>query len=91
PALIIVGVMMASSFKDIKWDEFEEAVPAFFTALLMAITYNISTGIAFGFIFFVIVKLAKKKVKDIHPILLGSTILFVIYYILMALYGAGIF
>lgn len=51
PALIIVGVMMISSFKSIHWDDLEEAIPAFFAAVLMVLTYNISTGIAFGFIF----------------------------------------
>ncbi|HHX79747.1 MAG TPA: NCS2 family permease [Acholeplasmataceae bacterium] len=90
PALIVVGVLMAGSFKDINWNEFSEAVPAFFTALLMTLAYNISIGIAFGFIFYVIVKLCQKKVREIHPVLWGSTGLFLVYFILMALNGAGI-
>ncbi len=91
PALIVVGIMMASSFKHIDWEDFAEAVPAFLAAVLMCLTYNISTGIAFGFIFYVIVKLVKKQGKDLHPILIGSTALFAIYYILMALYETGVF
>lgn len=90
PALIVVGVLMAGSFKDINWNEFSEAVPAFFTALLMTLAYNISIGIAFGFIFYVIVKLCQKKVREIHPVLWGSAGLFLVYFILMALNGAGI-
>ncbi len=85
PALIVVGIMMAASFKDIKWDDFEEAVPAFFAAVFMAFTYNISYGIAFGFIFFCIVKIFKGKIKDIHPILGVSAILFAINFIVLAL------
>jgi len=90
PALIVVGVLMAGSFKDIKWSDFSEAVPAFFTALLMTLAYNISIGIAFGFIFYVIVKLCQRKAKEIHPVLWGSAGLFLIYFLLTALDGAGI-
>jgi AGZA family xanthine/uracil permease-like MFS transporter len=90
PALIIVGIMMLSSFKNIIWDDFAEAVPAFFAAILMTLAYNISLGIAFGFIFYIIVKLVKKEGKEIHPILWGSAGLFVVYFILMGLAGAGL-
>jgi AGZA family xanthine/uracil permease-like MFS transporter len=90
PALIIVGIMMAGSFKEVNWSDFGEAVPAFFAAVLMALAYNISLGIAFGFIFYVIVKVCQRKAKEIHPILWGSTILFVLYFLLMALQSAGI-
>ena len=61
PALVIVGVMMTSSFKDIKWDDLSEAVPAFFAGLFMALCYSISYGIAFGFITYCIVKIIKGK------------------------------
>lgn len=90
PALIAVGVMMAGSLKEINWHEFEEAVPAFLTIALMSFAYGITTGIAFGFIFYVLIKLLKGKIKEVHPILYCSAILFLIYFVLMALYGAGI-
>ncbi len=91
PALIIVGIMMAGSFKDIDWTNFEEAVPAFLSAILMALAYNISIGIAFGFIFYVLVKIVTKKANTIHPILWASSGLFVIYFILMAMNALGVF
>ena len=50
PALVVVGVMMLSAFKEINWEDFSEAVPAFFAGLFMALCYSISYGIAFGFI-----------------------------------------
>jgi AGZA family xanthine/uracil permease-like MFS transporter len=84
PALIVVGILMLSSFKDIKWDDFEEAVPAFFAAIFMALCYSISYGIAAGFIFYCIVKICRGKSKEIHPILLGATILFIINFIVLA-------
>lgn len=85
PALIIVGVMMTSSFADIKWQELEEAIPCFFTVIFMTLAYSISTGIAMGFIVFVVVKIAKKKVNELTPILIIATLLFILNYILSAL------
>jgi len=91
PALVVVGIMMAGAFKNINWEDLSEAIPAFFAAVVMALAYNISIGIAFGFIFYVIVKLCQKKANEIHPILWACSGLFVLYFILMALHGAGIF
>lgn len=85
PALIIVGIMMLSSFKEIQWDDLEEAIPAFFAAIFMALCYSISYGIATGFIFYCIVKTCKGKIKDIHPILWVSTGLFIINFIILAI------
>jgi len=84
PILIIVGIMMAESFADIRWKEIEEAIPTFFTVVVMTFAYNISYGIAAGFIFYCLVKLCNSKIKDVHPILIGVTLLFLLYFILMA-------
>jgi len=84
PILIIVGIMMAESFADIRWKEIEEAIPAFFTVIVMTFAYNISYGIAAGFIFYCLVKLSNNKIKDVHPILIGVSLLFLLYFILMA-------
>lgn len=85
PALVVVGVMMMSAFKEIKWDDFNEAVPAFFAGVFMALCYSISYGIAAGFIFYCIVKICKGKAKEIHPILWVVTALFILNFILLAL------
>ena len=83
PALVVVGVMMMSSFKEIDWSDFEEAVPAFFAGIFMALCYSISYGIAAGFIFYILVKLCKGKVKEINPILWVCTALFVLNFVLL--------
>ena len=84
PALVVVGMMMVSSFREIKWDDFAEAVPAFFAGLFMALCYSISYGIAFGFIFYCVVKCCTKRAKDVHPILWVATILFILNFVLLA-------
>jgi len=84
PALIVVGVLMAAPLKDINWHDITEAIPAFFAATTMAFFYSISTGIAFGFIFYFITKLATGRQKEIHPVLAVVTALFVLNFIIMA-------
>lgn len=84
PALIIVGVLMMSSFAKIRWEDFDEALPAFFTAVVMAYAYSISSGISAGFIFYVLVKICKGKAKEVHPIMYVVTALFLINYVVSA-------
>ena len=84
PALVVVGVMMTSAFRDIRWEDFSEAVPAFFAGLFMALCYSISYGIAFGFISYCLVKSCKKEAGKIHPILWAATILFILNFVLLA-------
>lgn len=81
PVLIIVGVMMCSALKDIKWDDITVAIPAFITILTMPLFYSITSGIGFGFISFVIVKIAQRKFKEIHPIMWVIVGLFVVKYL----------
>ncbi|WP_270577621.1 NCS2 family permease [Caldifermentibacillus hisashii] len=80
PALIIVGVLMASNLKFVEWDQIEIAIPAFFTVLMMPLTYSIATGIAVGFIFYPITMLVKGRVKEIHPIMYILAVIFILYF-----------
>ena len=84
PALVVVGIMMLSAFREIQWDDFSEAVPAFFAGIFMALCYSISYGIAAGFVFYCITKVCKKQAKEVHPILWVATVLFVLNFVLLA-------
>lgn len=85
PALILVGVMMLASFKDIEWTNLEEAVPAFFASIFMGLCYSISYGIATGFIFYAVVKVAKGKAREVSPILWIVNALFILNFIILAI------
>jgi AGZA family xanthine/uracil permease-like MFS transporter len=85
PALIVVGILMMEALMKIKWDDFDEAVAAFFTAVVMPFSYSIATGVAAGFIFYVIIKVVKGKAKDVHPIMYIVTGLFLLKYVIDAL------
>ena len=88
--LIIVGVMMCASLKDIDWGDLEIALPCFFTLVGMPFFWSITDGIAFGFITYVIVQTAKGKLKKVNPIMLVIVALFILMYILTALQGLKI-
>lgn len=78
PALIIVGILMMSSVMGIDFENFEEAVPAFFTLVIMPFTYSIANGIAVGFIFYTLIKIVTGKAKEVHPIMYVFTALFIL-------------
>ena len=81
PALVVVGVLMAANFADINWKQFEVAVPAFITIIMMPLSYSIATGIACGFIFYPITMIITKKYKEVHPIMYFLMALFILYFI----------
>ncbi|MCH5298891.1 MAG: NCS2 family permease [Ruminococcus sp.] len=85
PLLIIVGVMMCSSLKEIDWADIEVAIPCFLTVAGMPFFYSITDGIAFGFIAHVVIKLAKGKIKEIHPLMYVIVLLFILKYVISAL------
>ena len=78
PALIIIGSLMMESIAKIEWNDITEAFPAFVTIIGIPLTGSINDGIAFGFIFYVVLKLSKKQWKDIHPLMYLFAVLFVI-------------
>ena len=84
PALVIVGILMASSLKNIEWDQFEIAVPAFFTIVTMPLTYSIATGIAMGFIFYPITMALKGRLKEVNPIMYFMFVIFILYFIFLS-------
>lgn len=82
PALLIVGIMMLASLKEIEWDNLDEAIPAMFASVPMALTYGITNGIMLGFWAYTFVKLCRGKIKEVHPIILVSDVLFILNYML---------
>jgi AGZA family xanthine/uracil permease-like MFS transporter len=84
PALIIVGVLMAEALLGVAWNDIEESIPAFLTMTVMTFAYNISYGIAAGFITNCLIKLFRGKGREVHPIIYGASVLFLLNFILIA-------
>ena len=85
PALIVVGILMMESFKNIDWGTFEVAMPAFFIVTFMPFTGSISNGVAAGFVTYCIAKVVKKEGKEVHPIMYIVSALFLLNFIIGAL------
>jgi AGZA family xanthine/uracil permease-like MFS transporter len=67
PALVMVGLFMMKEVKRIDFNNMEEALPAFIIVVMIALSYNISTGLAFGFVSFVLIKLVAGKAAEVKP------------------------
>ena len=80
PALIVVGSLMIRSVRDIDWEDFTEALPAFLTLVLIPLTFSITDGIAFGFISYALLKLASGRAREVHWLIYVFALLFVARY-----------
>jgi len=78
PALIIVGLFMISPITKIDLTDYTEAIPAFFTIIMMPLTYSIAEGIVFGMLSFVLLKVLTGRFKEVKPIMYIIAILFII-------------
>ncbi len=79
-ALVFVGYLMMVQVLGIDWKDEEIAIPAFMTIAMMPFSYSITVGIGAGFITWLIIKLAKGKVRQIHPLMWVASVLFVVYF-----------
>lgn len=87
PALIIVGVLMMGQVRNIDWDDFLHAFPAFLTIVLMPFTGGIANGISAGIISYVVLGacsniFTKNKVK-VHWLMWVLAILVLCRYIFL--------
>ena len=79
PALVIVGFFMASSIKKMEFDgDLADAVGGYLAFLMMPLTYSIANGIMFGMLTWVILKVCKGKIKEIHPVMWVVFALFIL-------------
>jgi AGZA family xanthine/uracil permease-like MFS transporter len=79
PALIMVGLFMMKEVRVINFANIQEAFPAFIIIVMIALSYSISSGLAFGFISFVLIKSAAGKAREVKPtmwIIAGLSLLF---------------
>lgn len=80
PALIIVGVLMAGNLKNIHWEKFEVAFPAFLIVVGMPLTYSISDGLALGMIAYPLTMIASKRYKEV------SVMMYILFFIFIGFF-----
>ena len=79
PALIIVGVLMATNLSDINWKDFPTAAAALLTVIGMPLTYSISDGIAMGIVTYVVLMLATGRYKEVNYVMYGLAAIFIVF------------
>ena len=84
PALVIVGILMAANLGHIEWKDFSHAAPAFITVLGMVLTYSVSTGMALGFITYVVCEVAAGRAKKVPVAMWVLPGIFIAYFIFSA-------
>jgi AGZA family xanthine/uracil permease-like MFS transporter len=84
PALIIVGSLMMTVVCKVRWEEPDEAIPAFLTLIAVPLTFSIANGIAIGFISYPLIKLFSGKYRDLNPIVCVLAVLFVLRFALLS-------
>ncbi len=81
-ALIVVGYLMCRIVREIRLGDLEQAFPALLTMVVMPFTYSITNGIGAGFIAYCFVKLVSGKGHEVHPMMYGATLAFLVYFAL---------
>ncbi|MDX6584608.1 MAG: adenine/guanine/hypoxanthine permease, partial [Solirubrobacterales bacterium] len=60
--------------------DFDVAIPAFLTIVLMPFTFSITNGIGAGFVSYVLIKVVRGKAREVHALLWVVAGLFVLYF-----------
>jgi AGZA family xanthine/uracil permease-like MFS transporter len=82
PALVLVGFLLISGVRAVRWDDASTALPVFLTMIMIPFTFSISKGIGYGFISYVLLKLLTGKTREIHPLLVLISLLFAVDFII---------
>ena len=77
PALILVGIYMMMSLRDINYEDWTELIPSLLGFFMMPLAYSIAVGIEFAIVSYVVIKLLTGKVKDISFLMLVLAVIFI--------------
>lgn len=83
PVLIVVGLFMMASVKDINFGDISEGLPAFLTIIMMPFAYSIGVGIEWGLVSYVVVKVLSNKYKDVSAVMYVLAAIFIVKEILV--------
>ena len=67
--LLLVGLFMFRSVKELALDNLEDALPAFLTVILIPLSFSITQGILWGFIAHVALYMLAGRFREIHPLM----------------------
>ena len=80
PALVLVGALMMRGTAEVEWGDVAEAVPAFLTIALMPFTYSIANGICGGILAWVLIRLVRGRLREVHPLMAGLSVALILFF-----------
>lgn len=80
PVLVLVGLMMISSIREIDLSDYSEAIPAFICIIFMPFAYSISEGIILGMLSYVLINLCSGQYRKLSWTMYILSALFVVKY-----------
>jgi adenine/guanine/hypoxanthine permease len=80
PALVVVGFLMFTQARYLNFDDLGLAIPSFLTAVVMPFTYSITNGIGAGFVSYVVIRAAQGRAREVHPLMWGVSVAFLVYF-----------
>ena len=80
PVLIVIGFIMSSLIMDIDFRDMEEGLPALLGLILMPLTFSITVGIGAAFVSYVLIKVARGKASQVHPLMWVVATAFIVYF-----------
>jgi AGZA family xanthine/uracil permease-like MFS transporter len=80
PALIMVGLFMMKEIRRIDFSDIRHGLPAFVIIVMIALSYSISTGLAFGFIAFTLMEVMAGRIREIKPTMWLIAVLSIFYF-----------
>ena len=77
-ALVMVGVLMLDSIKEINLKDLSDSFPAFITMITMVLTYSIADGICLGILSYVVIKIFTGNYKQLNATICILSVLFIL-------------
>ena len=79
--LVIVGVFMISVVRDIPWEDFTEAIPAFICLIIMPFTFSIAEGIILGMLAYVFINVLCGNWTKLSPVTYVLSVVLILKYL----------
>ena len=87
PVMVVVGAMMVRTVREIPWDDYSEAIPAFLVILGMPLTYSIADGLALGFVTYPLLKVLTGRGRQVSVLVYVMAVLLAGVFVLKATVG----
>lgn len=83
PVLVLVGMMMVTTVKDMSFDDYADVIPGFLCMVLMPMVYSIADGILMGVIAYVLIRIFSGRWREVSFSMGLLALLFIAKYVMI--------